>query len=444
MDFLGLRTLTVVGDTVDSVKNNYGVEIDTATLALDDKKTYELLSRGDTLGVFQLDGGGMRTLLKAMEPSHFGDIAAALALYRPGPMAANAHMDYAERSNGRQKLTPIHAGARGGARTDPRRDLPPARLPGAGHGHRAAAGGLQPRPGRPPAPRDGQEEEGDHREGVRGVQGGHARQGLLGGVLPDPVGRDAALLRVRVQQVPHGGLRARLLLDGVPQGQLPGRLHGRPAHVDRRQQGQVGGLPRRVPPHGHQGAPARRQRLRPVVPRRRRRHPVRAGRGAQRRRQRRRVDHQDAPRQGPVHLLHRLPGEGRPALLQQAPHRVADQGGRVRLVRPAPPRAADGARGGGRRDHRPQAPGGHGPVRPLRDGRPARRVRRLAARPPQDHRRRVAAQADARLRAGDAGAVRVRPTRSTAPSASCASTRPGRSPRSSTRRRRRARSSSPG
>ena len=109
MDFLGLRTLTVVGDTVDSVKNNYGVEIDTATLALDDKKTYELLSRGDTLGVFQLDGGGMRTLLKAMEPSHFGDIAAALALYRPGPMAANAHMDYAERSNGRQKLTPIHA-----------------------------------------------------------------------------------------------------------------------------------------------------------------------------------------------------------------------------------------------------------------------------------------------------------------------------------------------
>ena len=108
MDFLGLRTLTVVGDTVDSVRNNYGVEIDTATLALDDKKTYELLSRGDTLGVFQLDGGGMRTLLKAMEPSHFGDIAAALALYRPGPMAANAHMDYAERSNGRQKLTPIH------------------------------------------------------------------------------------------------------------------------------------------------------------------------------------------------------------------------------------------------------------------------------------------------------------------------------------------------
>ena len=108
MDFLGLRTLTVVDDAVKAVAANHGVEIDTATLPLDDKATYELLSRGDTLGVFQLDGGGMRTLLKAMAPSHFGDIAAALALYRPGPMAANAHMDYAERSNGRQKLTPIH------------------------------------------------------------------------------------------------------------------------------------------------------------------------------------------------------------------------------------------------------------------------------------------------------------------------------------------------
>ncbi len=109
MDFLGLRTLTVVDDAVKAVAANHGVEIDTATLALDDKATYELLSRGDTLGVFQLDGGGMRTLLKAMAPSHFGDIAAALALYRPGPMAANAHMDYAERSNGRQKLIPIHS-----------------------------------------------------------------------------------------------------------------------------------------------------------------------------------------------------------------------------------------------------------------------------------------------------------------------------------------------
>ncbi|WP_050788576.1 DNA polymerase III subunit alpha [Amycolatopsis sp. AA4] len=108
MDFLGLSTLTIIEDTIQAVKDNHGREIDLATLALDDKKTYELLSRGDTLGVFQLDGAAMRSLLRAMAPTHFGDIAAVLALYRPGPMAANAHIDYAERSNGRQKISPIH------------------------------------------------------------------------------------------------------------------------------------------------------------------------------------------------------------------------------------------------------------------------------------------------------------------------------------------------
>ncbi|WUV56622.1 DNA polymerase III subunit alpha [Amycolatopsis sp. NBC_01480] len=108
MDFLGLSTLTIIEDTVRAVKENHGRDIDLATLELDDKKTYELLARGDTLGVFQLDGAAMRSLLRAMAPTHFGDIAAVLALYRPGPMAANAHTDYAERSNGRQRITPIH------------------------------------------------------------------------------------------------------------------------------------------------------------------------------------------------------------------------------------------------------------------------------------------------------------------------------------------------
>jgi len=110
MDFLGLRTLTVIDDAVKAVETNHAVKIDLPTSGpeLADKATYELLSRGETLGVFQLDGGPMRSLLKAMAPTHFGDIAAVLALYRPGPMAANAHLNYAERSNGRQKIVPIH------------------------------------------------------------------------------------------------------------------------------------------------------------------------------------------------------------------------------------------------------------------------------------------------------------------------------------------------
>ncbi len=108
MDFLGLSTLTIIEDAIRSVRENHGTDIDLDTLGLEDEQTYRLLARGDTLGVFQLDGAGMRTLLRAMGPTHFGDVSAALALYRPGPMAANAHMAYAERSNGRAPIKPIH------------------------------------------------------------------------------------------------------------------------------------------------------------------------------------------------------------------------------------------------------------------------------------------------------------------------------------------------
>ncbi|MFE3457231.1 DNA polymerase III subunit alpha [Nocardiopsis aegyptia] len=108
MDFLGLRNLTIIDDAVKSIKEADGVDLDMSKVPLDDKKAYKLLARGDTLGVFQLDGGAMRNLLKRMEPKNFGDITAVISLYRPGPMAANAHNDYADRSNGRQDVTPIH------------------------------------------------------------------------------------------------------------------------------------------------------------------------------------------------------------------------------------------------------------------------------------------------------------------------------------------------
>ena len=108
MDFLGLRNLTVINDAIANVKANRGIDIDILQVPLDDKKTYELLARGDTLGVFQLDGGGMRTLLRLMQPSEFTDIAAVSALYRPGPMEMNAHTNYALRKTGKQKVEPIH------------------------------------------------------------------------------------------------------------------------------------------------------------------------------------------------------------------------------------------------------------------------------------------------------------------------------------------------
>jgi DNA polymerase III subunit alpha len=108
MDFLGLRNLAILDEAIGNVRANRGIEIDLDTLALDDADTYQLLARGDTLGVFQLDGGPMRQLLKLMSPTKFGDIAAVLALYRPGPMAANAHIDYADRKNRRKPIKPIH------------------------------------------------------------------------------------------------------------------------------------------------------------------------------------------------------------------------------------------------------------------------------------------------------------------------------------------------
>ncbi len=108
MDFLGLRNLTVLDDCLASIRENRGETIILEELGLDDAVTYELLSRGDTLGVFQLDGGPMRALLRSMAPDNFEDISAVLALYRPGPMGANAHNDYADRKNGRKPVVPIH------------------------------------------------------------------------------------------------------------------------------------------------------------------------------------------------------------------------------------------------------------------------------------------------------------------------------------------------
>ena len=109
MDFLGLRNLSVLDDALLNIKANKGTDIVLEDLTLDDKKTFELLSRGDTLGVFQLDGGPMRALLRSMSPDSFQDISAVIALYRPGPMGENAHNNYADRKNKRKPVEPIHS-----------------------------------------------------------------------------------------------------------------------------------------------------------------------------------------------------------------------------------------------------------------------------------------------------------------------------------------------
>jgi DNA polymerase-3 subunit alpha len=108
MDFLGLRNLDVITDAVELVERGRGVRIDIDNIDLEDAQTFELLQRGDSIGVFQLEGGPMRALMRSLAPTSFDDVAALVALYRPGPMAANMHNDYADRKNGRKPVQYLH------------------------------------------------------------------------------------------------------------------------------------------------------------------------------------------------------------------------------------------------------------------------------------------------------------------------------------------------
>ncbi|MDZ7677148.1 MAG: DNA polymerase III subunit alpha [Acidimicrobiales bacterium] len=111
MDFLGLRNLDVIQDAVDLIAETRGVALDIDSVDLEDPLTYELLAQGDSIGVFQLEGGPMRALMRSLAPTCFEDVAALVALYRPGPMAANMHNDYADRKNGRKPIDYLHPDA---------------------------------------------------------------------------------------------------------------------------------------------------------------------------------------------------------------------------------------------------------------------------------------------------------------------------------------------
>jgi DNA polymerase-3 subunit alpha len=108
MDFLGLRNLSVIERALDLIELSTGSRPDVDALPLDDDETLAMLRRGDSVGVFQLEGTAMRQTVRALAPTSFDDVAALVALYRPGPMAANMHRDYPELKNGRKELTYLH------------------------------------------------------------------------------------------------------------------------------------------------------------------------------------------------------------------------------------------------------------------------------------------------------------------------------------------------
>ncbi len=232
----------------------------------------------------------------SMVPDNFEDISAVLALYRPGPMGANAHNDYADRKNGRKPVVPIH----------PELAEPLAEILGETYGlivyQEQVMAIAQKLAGYSLGKADL----------LRRAMGKKKKEILDKEFVPFSAGMrehgysDDAIKTMWDILVPfsdyafnkahYGRVRAGLVLDGVPQGQLPGRVHGRAADQRRRRQGQVRGLPGRVPADGHQGAAAGRERVQRPVRRGRRRHPVRPGRGPQRRRQRGRVDRAGAAR----------------------------------------------------------------------------------------------------------------------------------------------------
>lgn len=108
MDFLGLRNLSILDKAVKNVQKHRGIEIVPKDLPLDDKKTFALLQRGETKGIFQLESGGMRDLLSKMKPDKFADIIATSALYRPGPLEGGMVMTYVNVKHGREPIPKVH------------------------------------------------------------------------------------------------------------------------------------------------------------------------------------------------------------------------------------------------------------------------------------------------------------------------------------------------
>ena len=258
MDFLGLRNLDVIEIALELIEQSTGDRPDIDDVPLDDPKTFELLRPGDTIGVFQLEGGPMRALMRSLAPTTFEDVSAVLALYRPGPMAQNWHNEYADRKNGRKPVSYHHP------------DLEEILAPTYGLmiyqeqlmrvSQRLAGYSL---------------EEADNlrkatgkkireliaKERTKFVEGCVA-QGYDARLRRADVRHHRAVRRLLVQQVALGRLRPRHLPDRVPEGELPGRVPRRAAHEREVEQGPDRGVPERVPPAEHPGARARRERVR--------------------------------------------------------------------------------------------------------------------------------------------------------------------------------------
>ena len=355
MDFLGIRNLDVITDTVKLIEETKGLTVDVDELPLDDAATYELLCRGDTIGVFQLEGSAMRDLIRRLAPNSFEDVAALVALRIPtfGPMAVNMHNDYADIKNGRKPVSYFHPDAEellGDTYGLMIYQESVMRVAQKFAGYSLARGRQPPQGVRQEDPRaDGQgagqlRRRGDRHRVRRGAR--HA-----------PVRHHRAVRRLRVQQEPQLRLRPHRLPDRLPQGEPSHRVPRLPPHERQDQPRQGRGLPGGVSGDGHRGHRARRRTAAGAtsLPTRSTAD-VRSPSGCPRCETSVRarwstmiVAERDA--NGPFVDFYDFARAGQHPGAEQAIDRIADQGRGVRLARPPPPGPAHGVRAD-RRRHR--------------------------------------------------------------------------------------------
>ena len=202
MDFLGLRTLTVIDNTVRLIRKTRGEFVDVMNLPMDDVETYQLLQKGDAKGVFQLESEGIRELLKRMRPDNLRDLIAIMALYRPGPLQGGMVDSYVNRKHGREKWEDPHPFIS--------EILSPKRMASWSIRNRSCIlnrlGELSLQPTRVHQGNQ-QEEAGDHRSAENRFRKRGAGARLTFAQAEHIFGPDCVLRRLRLQQVSHGGLR---------------------------------------------------------------------------------------------------------------------------------------------------------------------------------------------------------------------------------------------
>ena len=255
-DFLGLKTLTLIHDCLDLIRQSRGTAPDLQGMPLDDEETYRLVGSGNTTGIFQLESTGIREMSVRIKPNCFEDLVAILALYRPGPLDSGMAEEYIKRKSGKEQTSYLHPALRPILKDtygvivyqeqvmEIAQNMANYSL-GDADILRRAMGKKDP------------EEMASQRQ--RFTEGGPGQR-HPGGPRHRHLRPDGNLRAVRLQQVPFRRLRPDLLPYGLSEDALPGGIHGGPDELGNGRHRQGDQEPRRVPRAGRGGDAAGRER----------------------------------------------------------------------------------------------------------------------------------------------------------------------------------------